>query len=447
MNWHFMNKTIYRKLVMLLAAIMGVVLSTKANLMGCQGLTERPEINYFIETQLLGEIKLPYNIFFGVLLVVGTALCLMGWKRYSNNHRDGVWLTNIATGYLATVFLGYGLTTTFLLKASSWEVVCAFVISVMLYILLGINLVYYKKNKDVISEEKGLKRVVVSGVIAMAISVGGVAVFAHAYDYIYEASYKEFREYCSDEDYGFLQGELDYRDYVRLQFVNYFNQDGEHFTYDELKESIENYQSDSGSWYALWYCNGYVDRTVEYINNNRFTFQINFNGYGYYDAPHKGFLNFVTNQLQVNGISPSKATYEQLDEACEYVYETYINKTPPVVLGDDEGEIVVHITIPEDGNVEQVQVTWENEGYYAFVSDWYQVSEVGQGYSKDAEPVQVLEKGKLYYTKVYYNFALPYVRSDIPAVQLDVIGGQLVNEGNLGVKEPIDIWVIPGSTN
>lgn len=475
MNWHFWNKTIFRKLAMLLSTIMVVALICGANLFDAKGLTSRQEINHFIEVRLIREITVPYNILFCVLIAVGMTLFLVGWKWYGKKIRAGILLNNIATGYLATVFLGYGLTTILAIKALSWEVVYSFVVSVVLYALLTVNIICRTQveeasksekedkaegtdksekedkaeetdkfeKKDIVEKtDKELKCAVISAVVALIISIVVIGIFVNIYNFIYDASYKEYKKIYSDSDYGFIAAEPDYRDYVRLQFVNYFNQEDEYFTYEELEESIENYNNDSGSWYSLWYCINYLRDINRYNTTN----QINFSGYGYDDEPQKGYLNFVINQLRAQGIYPNEATREELDAACKHVYEVYTNRESVVVLGDEEGEIVIHIDVPESGNVEQVEVTWENQGYYAFVSDWYEVSSVGQGESKDADPVQAFEEGKIYYTQVNYNFAIPYVSSDRQNVQIDVTGGQLLID-ELNDREPIDIWIMPGNTN
>lgn len=460
MNWHFWNKTIYRKITMLLSTIMVVALCCGANLIDSKGITGGGEINHFIENVLILVIRIPYNILFSVLIAIGMVLFLIGWKWYEKKTRAGILLNNIATGYLATVFLGYGLTCVLVLRAFSWAVVYSFAVSVVLYAMLAVNIASKSKvdetdkteNRDakdatkeatdnLAATDKSYKLAVASTVGALLITALLIGIFVHIYIFIHNESYREYKKDYELNSYSFLGGEPDYKDYVRLQFVNYFNQDGEHFTYEELVESIGNFNNDSGSWYALWYCINFVNDSSRPSYN-----AMNFRDYGYDDAPYKGYLNFVQNQLRVDGISPNEATYEELDAACKQVYEVYTQKTPVVVLGDDDGEIVIHINIPESGDTDAVEVTWENQGYYANVTDWYEVSAVGEGYSQGAEPVEELEDGKIYYTNVYYNFALPYIGSDMQSVQLDVEGGQLLND-KLSYREPIDIWVTPGSAN
>ncbi|MBE5954484.1 MAG: hypothetical protein E7257_10115 [Lachnospiraceae bacterium] len=455
-----MNKTIFRKIAMLLSGIMMAALWCGANLIDSKGITGGGEINHFIENILIMEIRIPYNILFCILIAVGMVLFLIGWKWYEKKHRAGVLLNNIATGYLATVFLGYGLTCVLVLRAFSWAVVYSFAVSVVLYSMLAVNIASRLKtvetdkteNRDakeatkeatdnLAATDKSYKLAVASAVGALLITTLLIGIFVHIYIFIHNESYREYKKDYELNSYSFLGAEPDYKDYVRLQFVNYFNQDGEHFSYEELEESIDNFNSDSGSWYTLWYC-------ISFVNDSRRpSYNImNFRDYGYGDAPHKGYLNFVQNQLRADGINPNEATHEELDAACKQVYEVYTGKAPVVVLGDQDGEIVIHINIPENGDVDEVEVTWENQGYYVNVTNWYEVSAVGQGQSKDAEPVEVLEEGKIYYTNVYYNFAIPYVSSDMPTVQLDVTGGKLLND-KLSYREPVDIWVAPGNAN
>jgi len=137
-----------------------------------------------------------------------------------------------------------------------------------------------------------------------------------------------------------------------------------------------------------------------------------------------------------------------MDEACKYVYDLYINQVQPVIIGDDE-EISVNITIPKNGNVDEVTVTCDSDAYYGYIKEWYQVDVIGQEPEKDAESVDKLEDGKTYYAIVRMPFVLPYYAYDDANVVTNISG---VNSQKIDVKAyndivTVDIWVIPGSEN
>lgn len=443
MKWHFWFKSLYRKLILFLSGIMGAVLLTGANLKDVRNIGRRPEINCFVEEYYLEAIKNPYNIFFSVLIIVGTALILVGRKRYDSRHRDGILVTNIGIGYLATIFGAYGITTLGYLKLMCWDVVVAFLLGAAFYGMMAKNILNYKKNDSVMEDDRHLDRAKVPVIVSAVISLVAVAAFVVFSNNQWDKSYDSYKTRYWEDDYQLMDEKYVDKRYFYVQFVNLFNTDGKNFTLEELNKSIENFESDKGSWYTLWYFNEYL-----YDLENSEGMDVCFSSYGYSKRHNTNFANLAIDKLNRDGIELKDATTAQMDEACKYVYDLYINQTPSVIIGDDE-EISVNITIPENGNVEEVTVICDSDAYYGYIKEWYQVDVIGQEPEKDAESVDKLEDGKTYYAIVRMPFVLPYYAYEDANVVTNING---VKSQKVDVKAyidlvTIDIWVIPGSEN
>lgn len=464
MKWHFRNKTIIGKLVMFLSAMFGVVLFSMSNLTGiktdkygvdntialCHGQAEK----FFIENYFLGEIKKAYNYMFAGFCIIGIAIILIGWKRYCDRYKDGLCLYNIGTALLSATLVGYGLTALLLLKIFSWEVVPAIVIGVLLLALLIKNLIHYRKHKRILQEEVKNKRVIITGIIALVSSVVVVAAFVSAYSYIKGETVEEYRERYVDTRSDLLYEEGEHSGYILVNYINYFNPEGREFDYDTLKQEIESFTDETkdfslNGWDNLWYCLEYLHFPKEsYGTANQFSSL----GYGEKGAPY-AFVIHVENKLNVDGIAPEEATREQLDEACQYIYDIYASQTPLVHLGDDEGELVVNIDIPESGNVEDIKISWEGEGYCVYTHDWYLVEAVGDDpyHANDREAATTLKDGQLYFLRVRMKLALPYYASEEQEEPLVRIEGVKCEDMKTSVFQydtvTADIWVIPGQDN
>lgn len=464
MKWHFWNKTIFGKLALFLSTMFGVVLFSMSNLTGIRkdgpgvdntiAIADSSVERFFIEELFLGEIKKPYSFMFVGLCVIGIVMTLVGWKRYSNRYPDGLYLYNIGTGYLATTMIGYGLTTMLLLKVFSWEVVPAFVLGVCLLALLIKNILHYRKHKRILKEEKKLTRVIITCIIALVLGVIEVVAFAQIHsklkpmvmeDYRYRYKYSKTQSELMDQ-------EINHRDYIICKYVNYFNPEGRQIDYETLKQEMESYKHDEASfnlygWDNLWYCLEYLHYPKESYGTENVFSTIN---YGQ-EQPYDAFVVCVENKLQLDGIEPSEANEEQLDEACQYVYDIYTSQTPMVCLGDDEGELVIHFDVPESGNVDDITISWDGEGYWAYANNWYKVANVGDSYTKGTEPAITLEDGNIYYVRVRMKLAMPYYADEetgAPLVSVDGVNCVKIKTSEHS-KDTVtaEIWVIPGQDN
>ncbi len=443
MKWHFWFKTLFRKLILFLSAFMGVILLTKSNLIMPSCLEKRPEIKYFIEEYFVHIIKLPYNIFFCLLIAIGVAFVLVGKKRYDNRYRDGIWLTNIGIAYLATTFVAYGVTTLGYLKLVSWEVVVAFLLGVSCYAMLVKNLLNYKRNRRILEEDTRLKLVKIPAIVGTALSIVIIVVFALIANRLWDESFDGYRSMYTKDEYHLMDEEYEDKRYLYVKFVNLFNPDEKTFTLEELNESIDNFKGDSGSWYTLWYFNQYLQEL-----DDSYGMEVNFSSYGYSKKPSMNFANLVWKKLKQDGINPEEATYEQMDSASQYVYEIYINQTPLVVLGDDE-EICVDITIPHDGNVQDIEISCDSDSYYGYINEWLLVEKEGQEPDKDAQGVETLENGNVYYARVRIPFVLPYFICQDANIVVTVNGEKChkVYSDSYGDMTSVEIWVTLGGEN
>jgi len=438
MKWHLWSKNIYRRLVIFFTGIFGALLFTKSNLIGAKGIHKYPEINHLLEGEFLEEIRPFQNWFFGGLMIIGIALLVVGWKPYSNRRREGIWLNNIATGFLATVFLTYGITTLTVLKLMSYDAILAFVISGLLYVLFIKNVIHYSKNKKIFVQERSMKRVIVSVAIALILVALGTISFCKKYKNVYAEEYNEYKKEYSSRMYSLDAEDYDKENYIRLKFINYFNIDGENITIEELKQSVENYNNDSGSWYELWYC-------IDFLYELRYTGieDINFTSYGWDEKPDVAYLSYVKIQLLINGAPGlGSASYEEIDQACQQVYEIYANQYPIELLGDDEGELVLNLDMADSKNIEDWSISCEDDYYYGRIGSCRQASSIeDSGNGNDA--VTELKNGELYKLTLYIDIPLPYKTIEEPQVEINGIEYKKLSVSGKDDNIRIDLWIIP----
>ncbi len=471
MKWHFKNKSIWGKLVIFFGTMFGVVLYSMSNLTGIKkdslnaynaiAISSSEAESFFIEEYLLGEIKAPYNTIFLLLCIAGVAVLLCSWKRFKSRYSDGIILYNIGVGLLSATMLGYGFATTLFLKMFSWEVVSAFGLGTLMLALLVKNVIHYSKNKSIIKSEdeenvknnkiKKLLRVVIPSVIALGLSASSIVTFSGDYSHIKKETMEEFWERYEDVSY-LLNDEINESDYIAVKYVNYFNPEGRTISYEAVEQEIKNYIAEDNyhsikNCDNLWYCLEYI-----YSTNKKYNQTNVFSSLGYeWQDTYTAFVSNVTEKLFIDGIASSEATHQQLDEACQYIYDLYTGQTPMVCLGDDEGELVVHIDMPESKNVDDIKVTWEGEGYCAYINDWYEMDNVGDWSINGLEPATTLENGKIYYARVRMQLTLPYYALEEPEAPLVSIDGVTCEdiETYARGKDNVyaDIWVIPGKDN
>lgn len=471
MKWHFKNKSIWGKLVIFFGTMFGVVLYSMSNLTGIKkdslnsynaiAISSSESESFFIEEYLLGEIKAPYNTMFLVLCIAGVVVLLCSWKRFKNRYSDGIILYNIGVGLLSATMLGYGFATTLFLKMFSWEVVSAFGLGTLMLALLVKNVIHYSKNKSIIKDEdeedakknriKKLLRVGIPSVIALGLSASSIVTFSGDYSHIKKETMEEFWERYEDIRY-LLNEEINESDYIAVKYVNYFNPEGRTISYEAVEQEIKNYIAEDNyhsikNCDNLWYCLEYFYSTNKKYNQTNVFSSLDYEWQDTYAV----FVSKVKDKLLVDGLSSSEATHQQLDEACQYVYDMYVGQTPMVRLGDDEGELVVHIDMPESKNADEIKVTWEGEGYRAYINDWYEMDNVGDWSINGLEPATSLEDGKIYYACVRMQLVLPYYASEESKLPLVSIDGVICEDVKTSVRGNdtvyADIWVIPGKDN
>lgn len=440
MKWYNKCKFIVNKLVLTCSAIMGFILLTGKGLLGATGIHKYGEINYFVENYYVPSVYKTHNYFFGALIVLGALIMIFGWKSFDGKNRDGIWLENMSIGFLATAFVGYGLTTQLTLHVMCWSVITAYIMGALLLVLFVINLIYFTKHKEIRSEHTGMKKVLLGVIVTVVFTVAGGIYYGRDIDDKWDEKYLEFCEIYEGEIWGLLRDDHALI-YNRLQFVNYFNQDGKSFTIEELEESIANFKNKEGSWYTLWYC-------IEFLNDV-FAFRetpVSFSDYDYNGNPAKGFWVYTCRYLILKDIDVDTASDEQLDEACRYVYECITNQVPIELVGEEE-ELVFHISIPKSGDESDVSVIVDSDKFYPSTMLWYEAGSVGERFQSGSEPVDVIREGTMYRVQLEAYCGMPYAFSKDAKV---AINGVEYEELEVEVEHDnltVYIWLTPSGIN
>ncbi len=437
MKWYYKCKLVVNKLVLTCSVIMGFILFTRKELIGATGIHRYEEINHFVENYYVPSICKIHSIFFGALMVIGALIMIVGWKSFSLKNRDGIWLENMGIGFLAAAFAGYGLTTQLVIHVMSWSVMFAYIVSAILMVLFVTNLIYFTRNKQIRSEQSNMKKVVLAGIMTILILVAGGIYYAHGLRDNWDEQYEKYCEGYEDEIWGLLDNDEHTLQYTRLQFVNYFNPDGKSFTYEELEESIDNFEDRTGSWYTLWYCIEYLNDEYSWELN-----QVSFGDYDYSSNPIKGYWVYVCRYLVLKDVDVYAASDEQLDEVCLYVYECITNQVPIELIGEDGEELVFEITIPSSGSTDDVSVHVDSDKYYPLTMLWYEASYAGDE-ARASEPVDEIKEGNMYKVRLESYCGMPYAFSKEAKVIVNGVDYELleveVEYDNLTVY----LWLIP----
>lgn len=423
MNWHNVNKYILRRILFVTGITMLIMLINKINFMGVEIVAKYGEVRVITERFFLEAITPSFSGLFLKLFLVFVVMLLLSWKGFGEYKRSGIWLYN---GAIATLFIWhveYVLLSLFAIHVFSWYTILAGVMAVIYFIYLVVNIVYYKRHKKDMAEGSkitfSLICIGVATVVMVILSVG----FYQKKDTVWDdMEYKAIRSRWHHDD-ELADEEITYVDYIRLQYANYFSPEGEYFTIEEFEEAVKNYNSGEGSWYALWYV--LDSRGCEMF----YDYETDANGWQYY-------ARCVTRELEAKGIDPEVATYEELDEACKYVYDVFVTQTEKTCIGDDEGEIVIHVELPESNNPDDVVLTYEGEGYYAVIDEWYKVDDKDEDILDRNDPAESFEEGCMYkalvyvYTKVSYSFI-----NTSEKIYIDYEGAKLASDSGVDFDE------------
>ena len=421
MNWHSKNKLVIRRLAVAITVIMWIILISEANLMGVHYVSTYEETNVFTKEWFLADISTSLANFFTKLYVIVLILFGLSWKGMGENKKTGIWLYNGALAAFVAWLLGYTGVTYFVVEIASWYTIhCAFV-SVVLGLYVLCNVIYYSKHKEDIAEDKGLKLPAICFVAAVAVTVVLSLNFIKKCDATWNDKYGSICRKMESKASELVDEEITYEDYVKLQYANYFNPEGKHFSIEEFEQAVKNYHSGEGSWYALWYvwdsrgCVAFYDYDEEDF---------------YWDS----YIKYVTRELEVMDIKPEDATYQELETACKTVYDVYASQIVETTLGDEDGEIVINVEVPESGKVEDVKISSQSEGYYAVVGDWYKVADKDEKIFDREDAAEVLEKGCMYvapikiYTRIGYSF-IPMNNSDF--IKVEYNGANSVHDNGI----------------
>lgn len=426
MNWHSKNKLVIRRIAVAITVIMWIILISEVNLMGVQYVSSYEETNVFTKEWFLADISTHLANLFSSLYVIVLALFGLSWKGMGENKRAGIWLYNGALATFVAWLLGYIGITYLVVEISSWyTILCAFV-AVVFGLCVLCNVIYYSKNKENMAEDSRLKLPAICFVATVVVVAVLSFNFIKKCDAVWNDKYGAICKNIEGKASKLVDDEITYEDYVRLQYANYFNPEGKHFSIEEFEQAVKNYNSGEGSWYALWY-----------VWDSRGC--VTFYDYDFEDSYWDFYIKYVTRELEVIGIAPEAATYQELDTACKTVYDVYASQVVKTYLGDEESEIVINIEVPESGKAEDVKISCQSEGYYAVVDEWYKVADKGEKTSDRDDAAEILEKGCIYkasiqiYTRIGYSF-IPM--NDSNYIKVEYNGATTVHDNgiNNGIK-------------
>lgn len=402
MNWHNVNKYILRRVTLLVGVIMWLILINKVNFLGAKVVAKYGEIKVFTEEWFLADITVPFTNLFFRLFFVFFILMFISWKGFGEYKKSGIWLYNGAIGALAGVLVGYICTSLFAIRFFSWYAIVAGVVAVILIVYLVANICYYTRHKEGIVGDKSITLPIACfAVVVIAIIILSNS-FAEKYQRVWNKTYNAICEHMETWGDGLSDEEITYVDYIKLQHANYFHPEGKTFTVEEFEDAVRNYNSGEGSWYVLWYV--WDSRT--YSSFWEYDYEENIGWHAY--------VKFVVRELEAKGIEPKIATYEEMDVACQYVYEVQQSQVERTIIGDEKGEIVINIEIPESNNPEDIIFTYEGEGYYAVIDEWYEVEDEDEKIYGREDIVTTFEPGCVYkarvniYPRISYLYANDY---------------------------------------
>lgn len=397
MNWHNLNKLLLRRIIFVTGVAMLIMLINKINLMGVEIVAKYGEVKVITERYFLEAITPSFSGFFSKLFLVFVVMLLLSWKGFSEYKRSGIWLYNGAIGVLFAWHVEYVLLSLLAIKVFSWYTVLAGVMAIIYFMYLVGNVVYYTKHKEDMEEGSKITIPLACLVVAIIAIVMLSVNFLEKYKDMWNDTENKAISNMWRNDSDELVDEITFEDYIKLQYANYFNPEGEYFTIEEFEEAVNNYNSGEGSWYALWYVLDSKGYEMFY------DYDMDDNGWNFY-------IKYVARELEAKGIDPETATYEELGEACKYVYDVYAAQTEKAYIGDEESEIVIHVELPENNNPDDVVLTHEGEGYYAVIDEWYKVEDKDEKIYGREDAAERFEEGCMYmayitiYTRVSYAF-------------------------------------------
>lgn len=190
------------------------------------------------------------------------------------------------------------------------------------------------------------------------------------------------REYGKMIDVMLLEADEElidnYNDYIALQYVNLFNDEGRVFTPEEIETAVYNLYYDTGSWYSIMEYNELYEKIedkydfAQYYNPETIEGKTDEDLYRY----------MVQDKLAQDGIERPDLHNEDMkkkvDEACVFVHDILMTGKPLEIIGES-GDV---ITVTYDGGLEIDQnvsytLSHDYDLTYAVINQWEKVPYVG----------------------------------------------------------------------
>lgn len=376
--------------------------------------TYKKEMDLFYEAFFSGYVIIA-RVAWKMLLAASVLLILSyffyAYRWTQTYEKRGLILYNIAIGTFATLLAVYMVSSILVTKVFRVLFVPLIILMMLLIALIFINRKFYRKNKEEFVNKKPFKWFIPVLVLCAAWVAYCIVPSVKQLQETYKKEYAFYIETQKDRltetcDYtGMADWEENYL-YVRVWFVNHYNNDGEVYDMEEIAEATENLMAENGkSWYRL---------QQFYLSYKAICEEHKFDKYvADYEKNNAGiiFTDSVEKRLRVLGIDIKEASKEEIDTACEYVYNIF--------AADEEVKTIEEVSfslvepVPEEKPEFDVEVE-PDCGYGAEVRSWERVSHVGA-----KNPIECLSEDMAFeYDSVY--LAVVDVFHDVDSVIKDV---------------------------
>ena len=190
------------------------------------------------------------------------------------------------------------------------------------------------------------------------------------------------REYGKLIDVMFLEPDEKVTDspsnYIALQYVNLFNDEGRTFSKEEMETAVNNLYYYTGSWYSIMEFNELYHEIEEKYELSKYFNAEDASGRNNFEL----YRSMVYDKLEHIGIDYPNLEDEEIrkkvDEACVFVHDIILTKKPLETIG--ESKDVITVTYDEGMDIGQEVNYTLNHDYdltYAVISRWEKVPYVG----------------------------------------------------------------------
>lgn len=368
------------------------------------------------------ELKLFYTSFFGgyqiisaaswKMLFAATALLLVSYYYSYVHDKRGLILYNLALGTFAGLLIVYMAASMIVARMFMWVFIPLIIIAALLVILILVNTKFYRMNQDTDYDGSKSFKAFIPILLLCAAWIGYCMVPAvKRLPDMHKDKFEYFVEYWEDKlrySFGSLENMSENNNlYIKVWFVNHFNDEGEEYKQEELAEAAQNFQTRNGdSWYRLQqFCDSYwvIDREHSF---DKYDFE---EYYSATDGDGGIFLACVGRRLKNTGIEFEEAGKEDIDTACQYVYDIF--------NADEELKTITDVSFalaePVPGEKPEYDVTLAlDNGYAARIYKWARVSYVGSANpieSLTPENDKTFEDNSVYMAEVEVTHDVDYV--------------------------------------